>query len=166
MAGKLFWRMEPFDWLELTFELTMEEEAAFLRICNHVARQGPGVVYHKYLLVSLFRCGLRKAKKIFNRLENEGLVWVHNNEIRIIEMIKFHQDTQSSRSQIPQALRDYIFERDQATCVYCGETSGPLHLDHMMPVSRGGHDTESNLAVACRGCNLSKGSKTPEEWLR
>ena len=31
-----------------------------------------------------------------------------------------------------------------------------LEVEHILPVSRGGHDAEENLALACRACNLAK----------
>lgn len=65
-----------------------------------------------------------------------------------------------------ERLRSFIFRRDNYTCQYCGSLEQPLHCDHMIPVSRGGSNLESNLTTACKPCNLSKHDKTPEEWLR
>lgn len=49
-------------------------------------------------------------------------------------------------------------------CAYCG---GPYeHLDHVVPLSRGGRNVPSNIRPACAKCNLSKGSKTLREWRR
>lgn len=56
-----------------------------------------------------------------------------------------------------------IFNRDNNTCVYCGETG--THLDHLVPISRGGPDTPENVAVACQHCNCSKGTKTATEFM-
>ncbi len=44
-------------------------------------------------------------------------------------------------------------------CIYCG-CGGPMEIEHMIPVSRGGTNWPANLAPACRSCNSSKGSKT------
>jgi 5-methylcytosine-specific restriction endonuclease McrA len=41
-----------------------------------------------------------------------------------------------------------------------------LNIDHVVPVSRGGSDRVSNLALACRTCNEAKGALLPEEWAR
>ncbi len=35
----------------------------------------------------------------------------------------------------------------------------PFEVEHIVPLSRGGEDTESNLALACRSCNLRKGTR-------
>lgn len=62
--------------------------------------------------------------------------------------------------------REFILSRDGYACVYCGDMSGPFHLDHILPRSRGGSDAPTNLATACRPCNLSKGNKLLSEWIR
>jgi 5-methylcytosine-specific restriction endonuclease McrA len=36
-------------------------------------------------------------------------------------------------------------------------------IDHVMPRSRGGGHEWTNLAAACRRCNLTKRDRTPEE---
>jgi len=50
-------------------------------------------------------------------------------------------------------------------CYLCGEImpKGDRHVDHIMPISKGGLHIPSNLAVACATCNLSKHAKLPEE---
>lgn len=60
-------------------------------------------------------------------------------------------------------ITQFIFERDNFTCVYCGSQDW-LQCDHVMPLSRGGSSEPENLATACRPCNGSKGARTPEEW--
>jgi 5-methylcytosine-specific restriction endonuclease McrA len=49
-------------------------------------------------------------------------------------------------------------------CAYCGEEK-ELSEDHKTPISRGGTDDIDNIAPACRSCNFSKGTRTPEEFL-
>ena len=60
--------------------------------------------------------------------------------------------------------RMYVLERDNYTCQYCGNNTGPLEVDHVMPKCRGGLSAEENLVCACFTCNRSKGGRTPEEW--
>ncbi|MFY0592714.1 HNH endonuclease [Roseivirga sp.] len=58
--------------------------------------------------------------------------------------------------------RQNLFKRDGNSCLYCGDKND-LTLDHVLPKSRGGSTTWTNLATACKKCNSLKGSKTPEE---
>lgn len=47
-------------------------------------------------------------------------------------------------------------------CFYCGDKAE--HIDHVIPISRGGQHKIGNLVAACKSCNLSKGSKFFTEW--
>jgi len=38
----------------------------------------------------------------------------------------------------------------------------PFHIDHIIPVSKGGNNKEGNLQVICRTCNNKKGAKWQE----
>lgn len=61
------------------------------------------------------------------------------------------------------------WEAQRGCCVYCGGklTLGTeAHLDHFIPVNKGGLTELSNLVWACRRCNLNKKDKIPYlEWL-
>ena len=50
-------------------------------------------------------------------------------------------------------------------CYLCGDLipMGHRHVDHIMPVSKGGTWSPSNLAVACDECNMHKHDKLPYE---
>jgi CRISPR/Cas system Type II protein with McrA/HNH and RuvC-like nuclease domain len=58
--------------------------------------------------------------------------------------------------------RQRIFKRDDYQCGYCG-SQRDLTLDHILPRSRGGKNTWTNLVTCCSKCNLKKGNKTPDE---
>lgn len=48
-------------------------------------------------------------------------------------------------------------------CVYCGKTRN-LHIDHIIPQSKGGSDSGENLVLACKKCNTSKNDADLMEW--
>jgi CRISPR/Cas system Type II protein with McrA/HNH and RuvC-like nuclease domain len=58
--------------------------------------------------------------------------------------------------------RNRIFKRDLNQCVYCGSRKF-LTIDHVLPKSRGGDNSWTNLVTCCSPCNRKKGDKTPEE---
>lgn len=52
------------------------------------------------------------------------------------------------------------------TCAYClNPLSVKSHLDHVLPLSRGGCNQIDNIVVSCADCNLHKGTKTPLEFV-
>ncbi len=51
-------------------------------------------------------------------------------------------------------------------CYYCcTNISNSYHVEHMIPISRGGGNEPENIVLSCAFCNLSKGSKTAQEFL-
>jgi len=72
------------------------------------------------------------------------------------------------KQRIPVNIRRWVIERDGLRCVYCDEdlTDQEVHLDHVIPESKGGPTTVDNLQVTCRKCNTSKGILTEEEFVR
>jgi 5-methylcytosine-specific restriction endonuclease McrA len=59
--------------------------------------------------------------------------------------------------------RQEVFIRDRHTCQYCGKKSGRLTLDHVVPRSRGGEHSWTNIVSACDRCNHRKAGRTPRE---
>lgn len=69
---------------------------------------------------------------------------------------------QIERSKMSAALRYQVLTRDGHRCVICGATAQDgvkLHVDHIVPVSKGGKTELSNLRTLCDRCNLGKGDK-------
>ena len=56
-----------------------------------------------------------------------------------------------------------ILKRDSFQCQYCGTTSGPMTVDHVLPKTRGGSDSWENMVCACLKCNNRKGDRAPEQ---
>jgi 5-methylcytosine-specific restriction endonuclease McrA len=67
------------------------------------------------------------------------------------------------RPRIPIALtKREVLRRDHFTCQYCGQHSGILTIDHVVPRRLGGQHIWNNVVAACPTCNRRKGGKTPE----
>jgi 5-methylcytosine-specific restriction endonuclease McrA len=49
-------------------------------------------------------------------------------------------------------------------CYYCQIKLIEYHVDHIVPIIRGGSNEPSNLVLACPHCNMSKGTKLLSEW--
>jgi len=71
------------------------------------------------------------------------------------------------KERISKFIRRQVIERDGYHCVYCDEdlTQGEIHLDHVIPESKGGPTTVDNLQVTCRKCNTAKGVLTESEFM-
>lgn len=64
-----------------------------------------------------------------------------------------------------------IYRLFKRRCAYCGtrlhyHERGTWHIDHVVPLSKGGADDNDNAALACAPCNLSKGNREAGKWLQ
>ena len=79
-------------------------------------------------------------------------------------LIKFRKSVSGQRTLMTSSLREKIKIRDGYVCQICGlsvndEKNLLLEIDHIVPLSKGGITSESNLQTLCWKCNRSKGAK-------
>ena len=110
-------------------------------------------VYRGFNLVSKGKAEILKSgeKPILTDLKE----FVRPLIIRLLNYVRF-------RPKTVKINRTRIFARDKYTCVYCGNKKN-LTIDHILPKSRGGKNTWTNMITCCQSCNRQKGDKTPEE---
>ena len=92
-------------------------------------------------------CGTKQYSKVQN---NRRRIACKDLTIKIIQFI----------------YEENIKRYGTLTCYLCENPIefGNDHLEHKIPISRGGTNTKDNLDVACKQCNLKKGSKTLVEF--
>ena len=61
-------------------------------------------------------------------------------------------------------VREYLLEKFERKCCYCGAADCPLEIEHIVPRSRGGSNRISNLCLACHECNQKKNNQTAAEF--
>lgn len=78
--------------------------------------------------------------------------------VRLLEAFRRHKNP-------VKFSRINIYGRDRYTCQYCGvkKKIGELTYDHVVPRSRGGKTTWTNIATCCQDCNRRKANRTPEQ---
>lgn len=79
-------------------------------------------------------------------------------------------------SKISKTKRKRILERDNYTCQVCGtkvndegnyhENNSYYNLDHIIPLSKGGTNKDSNLRITCRKCNCSKKNNQIKDFIK
>jgi 5-methylcytosine-specific restriction endonuclease McrA len=83
---------------------------------------------------------------------------IKQNEIKSTKEYR----TKMERAKMTDSLRYDVFKRDDFRCKLCGKTAADgitLHVDHIIPVSKGGRTTMSNLQTLCDMCNFGKRDK-------
>ena len=109
-------------------------------------------------------CEEREAVALTDELRALGLIRVAADLFYAPAIYEGRVPTERNGRRIPTLeMRRFVMDRDGHTCRYCGMTEGPMHIDHVLPHSRGGATALDNLVVACAPCNLKKRTRTPEE---
>ena len=121
-------------------------EAALLYACD-------GVAWTLGDAVQVLRGGIQRSTGLQSRIEVHAIVAVRGA-------------VPSRAWRVAPALSNAkLFVRDRQVCAYCGGRFGfdMLTREHIVPTSRGGHDTWMNCITACRACNGRKGNRLPQE---
>ena len=116
------------------------------------------------------------ARRVRELRDEEGMqIHTHNDDVNLkpgqYKLVSLERLSAVGRAVSPK-LRNLIFERNGFTCQLCGAGPGDrdpnnpkrkirLHIDHIVPVSQGGTNSESNLRVMCSACNQARGAIQP-----
>lgn len=74
----------------------------------------------------------------------------------------------ASGGRLSRGLVPKLLEAQGWRCIGCAcdlRKSG-YHLDHQMPLARGGAHADENMQMLCPHCNCTKGARDPVEWER
>lgn len=133
-----------------------------------------------YYAANRERCRAYDAANRERRRENKR-AWTAANRERLTEYKRFYRATHpgfvsaSNRRRRARRLSaegthtaadiEAQVKRQKGKCFWCGEKVGDTyHVDHIVPLSRGGSNDPENLVIACPSCNCSKQDKLPSEW--
>lgn len=121
--------------------------------------------YEPLSLVSVRRAVVLLLREKAEMLEaTQQMLYSANRTIPVPLVIRLVHYVRLPHRRVPPT-RAAIMLRDMYTCQYCGDKPGQLALtvDHVVPRSRGGEHSWTNLATACKRCNQRKGNHLPDE---
>jgi 5-methylcytosine-specific restriction endonuclease McrA len=83
-------------------------------------------------------------------------VW---NKLR--EMHHNSRRARKAEAFVEEVDRKVVWERDEGKCQWCGcdVPYKEMHLDHVIPLAKGGEHSYANTQVLCASCNGRKGAK-------
>lgn len=62
-------------------------------------------------------------------------------------------------------IKEYLLEKWNRKCAYCDASNTKLEVEHIIPRSKGGTNSITNLCLACRKCNDTKDNLSIKEFL-
>ena len=98
--------------------------------------------------------GLERAKK--HRNTEKGRASSQRGSTKRRSRLKNLINTLTAKEWM-DILKQYKFR-----CAYCNKKFNSLNKparDHIIPISKGGHNTKENIVPACKSCNSKKGAK-------
>lgn len=85
------------------------------------------------------------------------------SNFQLPSIVRLRSFVRPRNSNVVRFCRENVYIRDNFSCQYCGHKFNPksLTLDHVVPASKAGQKTWSNVVTACRDCNQRKANRTP-----
>ena len=110
-----------------------------------------------------WRKALQAFIKYFNQDQEESKEDAISEKAKTDEINEPKKQAKKTKREISERLRFRILLRDGFTCRKCGRSplKSPgveLHVDHIIPWSKGGETIPDNLETKCKKCNLGKGN--------
>lgn len=137
-------------------ERRRRENADYHREANRLyyQRHHPKIVAKR----SVWRAGNRQLIRAYN------VKWKSKNPeaYRLLRRIESHRRrAMKLGAEGSHSLADVLskLELQGGLCYYCGRKLEKYHVDHKIPLSKGGSEWPANLCCACPMCNLSKNDK-------
>lgn len=62
--------------------------------------------------------------------------------------------------------REFLLEKWDRKCAYCGAKDVPLQVEHIHPRAKGGSNSMTNLTLSCEKCHIKKGTKDIKDFLK
>lgn len=108
---------------------------------------------------------VRERYREYHRVYNPA----YANRPGVRERYRVHWNNRSARKRSNdgthtiQQIQEQL-ARQKYKCYYCSAKLTEYHIEHIVPLSRGGSNSIDNIVLACPTCNISKNDRMPHEW--
>ncbi len=107
-------------------------------------------------------CYRTYAREVFSKTE-KGIIGRKQGKAN--RRARKKQAGRLTTAMVKQIYDKNVKEFEGLTCVYCLKScENDWHLEHKIPLCRGGLNKENNLTISCPTCNLRKARQTDEEY--
>ena len=134
----------------------LDDSHAFVMVCTRQQTRYKQVNYQKFAYKVTTECA--------SICTDINFLIARNNQLEAIgfatTLSKYNSNSQ--RKLMTKELKEMIAQRDNYTCQICGKYMPDgigLHIDHIIPISKGGKSVPNNLQVLCSKCNGAKSNK-------
>ncbi len=149
-----------------TVRLVKRTRLAFVRLCDLVENADD------LELPAWFLKLVRRLRQDLSDLRNATdpepawqlrLAFMHATKAERKQRRKRQESRRPSKGA-QQRIRGRLLSNWDGRCRYCRKPTNAPTLDHVIPVSKGGSNTDDNAVIACDACNQVKADRSPQEW--
>ncbi len=130
---------------------------------NYISQPGIKETIQKRGQIYLGKPGVKERRQKWSQ------VWAATTKGRASRLIakhtrRAHKLAATGKHTLQEIEQQY--KRQKGKCYYCHKNVAweEKHVEHVIPLSRGGSDDISNLVISCSFCNQSKNDRLPSEW--
>ena len=168
-SGEIVHYCEPATWLQkrvLKHEVRWDEHAGILTVTDNRlifssdtrsfdVRFGR-IVSHDGKRGAIYLQRMEKPETIIRLSEIEAVAYaILEAAIALSNQTRLANKGEKPMRQIPRDVRQRVWQRYGGRCAECG-ASQYLEFDHVIPVAKGGSNSDANVQLLCRGCNSKK----------
>lgn len=129
------------------------------------------LAYTDEMLAKIFRTDLGVVQRALEVFQSLGMIEVIENVYMVSNWSKHQNQIGLEKIREQNRIRQKRFRESQKQnllgenpiCVYCGESA--TGVDHIIPKSKGGKDTDDNLVLCCARCNSTKNDLSLTDFL-
>jgi 5-methylcytosine-specific restriction endonuclease McrA len=128
---------------------------------------GAEVISAAQKLVRCRPCIDQRAADRSERIREQRIAWkaANRHKIRIYAANRRKREASNSGS-VKVFERDWLrmLRRHDFRCAYCGIKPEKIHMDHVVPLKKGGRTSIGNVLPSCQHCNNTKSAMFLYAW--
>ena len=140
--------------------MTKDERAASGKAYYEAHKAEKAAYYEAHKAeIAAYMKAYREAHKA--EIAASGKVYREANPDKILDKLARRRARKRGATVVEKVSRVVVYERDAGKCHICVKKAPKRgwHLDHIIPLVRGGEHSYQNVAVACPKCNMRKQAK-------
>ncbi len=109
----------------------------------------------------------RRWQENKDELAAKNKKWRENNKDVLTAYSHNYVSQKKNRGTLSRDIKSVLYQKQKGKCVCCGQPLGKdYHLDHIFPLSKGGSNTDDNVQLLRKECNLQKNAMHPVDFMQ
>ena len=103
----------------------------------------------------------RRKNKATHQAKSKAWILKNIDRVRLLKRVSQMNRAVRIRSngKLSRNLPNQLMNSQGGKCAICKLTLTKFHMDHIIPISRGGPNMDANIQLTCPTCNLQKSNK-------